>query len=109
MEAPPPYDSVFATQGRSSSISVHSNDPMNTAVETQRAENAPIPSATGDRDAERRAARLEQQKRDGGCLNFGRNVNGMMNIGGGYNTGHTDGCMNIGGGKEFSKTDGWVS
>lgn len=56
-----------------------------------------------------RAAKIERQKQEGGCLNFGDNVSGCMNIGGGYDTGRTDGCMNYGGGKQFSVTDGCMN
>lgn len=99
MDAPPPYDQVFSAR-RSSDISIHSNDRMNPNARSssETADNSthrPSPARQVHRDAgphrDDRAKR--HREADGGCLNFGHNVKGAMNIGGGRGSGPTNGCM----------------
>jgi hypothetical protein len=83
MDAPPAYDEV-AGRRSSSSISAHSNDPIiDDAAAQAQARQAGI--ALSDRTGngispesaeEQRQKRLARQKQEGGCLNFGQNVDG---------------------------------
>jgi len=124
MDAPPPYEQVVSSSRRSSGISLHSVDPLNPtdadghqAAELPTTQNrsptpaADVPSAATARQNGQQRSRDHKSRlhEDGGCLNFGQNVDGCCNIGGGWNSGKTSGCMNIGGGHTYQKTDGCMN